>query len=270
MPIDQAVTPDEWVPLARAALRHAPRTMFIELFPHLERVAREPVAGHVPISTRLANILSAWHGRLWLLYLLETPASLRARRYAGERVVGEFIGVAIAAAERPIAPVSSAVAETAPAAEPSRPTTDHLDDVDPILARLRGLEGPPPRPDLREAARSLLRSVPDVPLDELFPELVDGADETIDVRTAAAHFLPSLLGRWHGSSWSPYHRETAASVHRRRHGGLITTGALLWLAARRSAVTRPNQDTARRRAARPAPDRVKLRRGATPTGSADR
>jgi hypothetical protein len=244
MPADPALTSvDHREALARSALRATPGMTFVELFPHLKRVAPEPIDGRGAISTRLRHALIAWHGLMWFPYLFETPARLYARRNIRWPAVGEFISLAIAAADPALEPLAMRIAQTDPPqmaldgvvrdvvdAHPGRGDIDAAIDV---LRGLAAIKEVPPEASLSDAARSTLASAPDIPFGGLMPSLGE-ADDEIDVRAAGRRFLPRILTSWHGLGWSSYVGETPGAFARRRFASPATVGAFLWLAARRT------------------------------------
>lgn len=220
----------EWVQLGRSAMRGAPTTWFADLLPHLLRRADEPVEYRHPISTHLANVLEIWHGSLWWPYLFETPQTFGMRHRVGPATLGEFIAVAIAVADPSLEPIAPVYVEAPTATERLRLD---IEQARATLARLAALDELPPPPILRDAATSVLGWGGDIALGELLPDLAAAADEPIDGRLFSKT-LPRVLSLWHGSRWEPYLAETVASIDRRRNCGPTTTGALLWLAVRRS------------------------------------
>lgn len=235
---DPPLTPADRVLLARFALNATPETKIVDLFPHLRRVVDDPVGGRHGTSARLASILGNWHGPTWGPYLEETLMAVRLRRNLGYRTLGEFVAMAITAAEPEGGPRSAmAPHPTRSSVDAPPPATDlgPVREGRAIIAQLARYAAPPPAGVLRAAATSILAAARDVPFHGLVPTLATVEDRWIDVDPMLSGRLGNLLSRWHGFRWEPYLLETPGSMWLQRTAGHTRLGAFLWLMSRRSA-----------------------------------
>ena len=237
-------TTEELRQLATSALRFEAHRPFQALFPHLATVPDRRIDRPRSTSQRLRNALVRWHGLTWQAYLGETPATLRRRPNVGLRAVGEFIHLAVVAAEPDAAlEQDDDTGKTDAAHDVEGPSSDPR--APRIQAARRFLETVevkgemPIGSTLREIARLTIAFGDDLSFQELFPYLPQFAIEVVDLRADAAPKFLSVLRGWNGFRWAGYLEKTPASFLRRRNGGPTSLGAILWCGARLATVTPP-------------------------------